>query len=269
MGHTIWSGTVDRCGLTLSVNNGLTWKYFTTEDGLASNHVNSIGLRKEEVWVGTDQGLNYSTDQGKTWRLFTSIQDRLPGNDVRAIAFQGKRVWVGTTNGIGYINSVGDLFTNFRVTDGMSDNHINHIFVDCNQTCIWVSTNNGISFTNDTGNTWKIIRSDRTGLSSNIVNAITRYKGALYVATADGLNVSADEGQTFVPIRAPRIGDNIVFSLKVDGADLWIGTNNGLTKYSDGKFTTYRREGVFSEIGQQLSTTNIGLKSNVIQSLAQ
>lgn len=275
-GHTIWAGTVDRCGLSLSINNGLAWKYFTTEDGLSSNQVHVVAIRKEEVWVGTDRGLNYSTDQGKTWKVFTSIADRLPGQDVRSIAFQGKRVWVGTTNGIGYINNVGESFKVFRVSEGLSANQVNHIFIDCNQTCVWASTNNGISFTNDLGVTWTVLRSDRTGLSSNMVNAITRFKGNLYAATSPnnglpgGLSVSGDEGKTFVPIRAPKIGSDNVLSLKVDGAELWIGTTNGLTKLdAEGRFTTYRREGVFSEIGQQLSGTNIGLKSNIINFLAQ
>lgn len=274
VGHTIWTGTTHQCGLTLSQDNGKTWQLFnTTNSNISSDNIQAIAVRKNEVWVGTDNGLNLSTDMGRTWRVFTDVQDRLPNPDIRAIAFQGSAVWVGTVNGVGKLAQVGLPFTVCKSPD-LSGNQINHIFVDCDQTCVWLSTNNGISLTKNGGTNWIKFNKLANGLPENMVNAITRYSGKIYAATTNGLGISGNEGQTFVRIAAPPIGDNIVICLKPDGSDLWIGTFNGLTKLNaQGQFTTFRREGIFSGgIGNQfiqLSQANIGLKSNVINSVAQ
>jgi len=108
------------------------------------------------------------------------------------------------------------------------------------------------------------------GLPDGEVHAVTRYLGKIYAGTKNGMGISADEGQSFSTITTTKIGHNNVLCFLADGEVLWIGTQNGLTKLdSNGRYTTYRREGVFSSIGVQVSDFDIGLKSNVINFIEQ
>lgn len=263
-GHTIWAGTVLQCGLGMSSDNGKTWKYFTTNNGLISNNIQTISVRKNEVWVGTDKGLCMTFDIGRTWQNFNSLVNKMPGDDVRSIAFQGSTVWVGTVNGLGKLEKQGMPFKSYRTLEGIAGNQINNIFVDCDQKTIWASTNCGISKTVNGGRTWTSYRIEN-GLPSNYVNAITRYQNKIYAGTFMGLGVSQNEGRNFKQIGSPPLGANNVSCFRVDASDLWIGTENGLTKLDqNGNWVTYRKEGIFSSILQQLSDKNIGIKNNKI-----
>lgn len=63
IGHSgVWRGGVTRY-------DGVTWKTFTVEDGLASNDVRVIAVDHENnVWVGTSERL--CRYKGETWETF-------------------------------------------------------------------------------------------------------------------------------------------------------------------------------------------------------
>lgn len=288
-GRTIWAGTDARCGLSLSEDNGKNWRTITIREDLLQPTILAIALRKNEVWVAWStsddkHGLSMSSDMGKTWREFTETGDNLPDQHVLSIAFQGKNVWVGTRNGAGKLEAVGTPFTIYRVEDGLSDNQINNIYVDCDQIGVWLSTRNGISLTRNAGKSW-FVAGIQQGLANDVilppdgsminlsignVKAIIRYRGNIYAATDNGLGVSSNEGHNFDKILAPIIGSNSVNCFKISGENLWIGTDNGLTKLdSSNNFITYRTDGIYSSLDILLSKTNTGLKHNRINFLAE
>jgi len=76
--------------------DGYRWRTFTTEDGLAHNHVQTVyQTRDGAMWFGTLEGINRF--DGKTWATYTT-EDGLPTNSVHFLAIHQARdgtLWAG------------------------------------------------------------------------------------------------------------------------------------------------------------------------------
>lgn len=97
----IWIGT-NQGGLhRLDPNTGQI-TYFTTQDGLPSNHVASLtGDDRGNLWLGTNNGLCRFSPRTRACRNY-NVSDGLPDNDFTtgtALRRDGK-LWFGTMNGI-------------------------------------------------------------------------------------------------------------------------------------------------------------------------
>jgi ligand-binding sensor domain-containing protein len=126
-----WAGTY----FGLSGYDGRDWhNYLTKDSGLASNFVNGVQARGNNVWVATQKGLSeldYKTNTWVTYRpedwrsLDTTKAEKarrgeilitypdgkkrrietptaLPHNYVLNVAFQGKDIWVATAEGLSH-----------------------------------------------------------------------------------------------------------------------------------------------------------------------
>jgi hypothetical protein len=66
----IWFATDG--GGVLRYQNG-QWVHFTTENGLPSNHTNDVEIDMfGRIWVGTDEGLIYTSNFGDTWQIHST-----------------------------------------------------------------------------------------------------------------------------------------------------------------------------------------------------
>ena len=96
----IWIGT-NQGGLhRLDPTNGAI-TFYSTADGLPSNHISSIiGDDKGNLWLGTYQGLSRFNPNTGTFRNYDT-NDGLPDNEFTLGAVQKKdgRLWYGTMNG--------------------------------------------------------------------------------------------------------------------------------------------------------------------------
>jgi len=75
--------------------NDTTGWHVVTTDSLAFNpleHLNhrcfSLIYDGDAVWVGSAQGISKSTDEGRTWRRYTSVSDGISGNFITSLAYQ-------------------------------------------------------------------------------------------------------------------------------------------------------------------------------------
>ncbi|HUX10820.1 MAG TPA: regulator [Terriglobia bacterium] len=126
-----WAGTY----FGLSGYDGRNWhNYLTKDSGLASDFINGVQSRGDEVWACTQQGLSeldYKTNTWVTYRpadwqaldaakaekagrgeiLITQPDGRksrietptsLPHNYILNMAFQGKDIWVATADGLSH-----------------------------------------------------------------------------------------------------------------------------------------------------------------------
>ncbi|HEV7347410.1 sensor histidine kinase [Telluribacter sp.] len=96
----IWAGTGHGGLNKLDPRTG-TFTFYTTLDGLPSNRILSIlGDRRENLWMGTANGLCWFTPTTKAFRSY-DIQDGLPDNEFnsRAAYRHQNKLLFGTRNG--------------------------------------------------------------------------------------------------------------------------------------------------------------------------
>lgn len=99
----LWLATYDR-GIVGYKNKKVIFN-ITKDDGLSSNICRNLFLRHDELWVGTDNGLNRITIDGKKFNITKySVADGLLSNFINAICIDDSLVYVGTPEGISYFD---------------------------------------------------------------------------------------------------------------------------------------------------------------------
>ena len=121
--------------------DGTSWKTYTTEDGLASHGVSSIGVDADNVkWFGMWNSV--SSFDGTTWTTYTE-RDGLADNSIHAIAVDADNVkWFGTYGGVSSFD--GTTWKTYTTVDGLTDNYVWSIAVDADNVK-WFGTLGGIS----------------------------------------------------------------------------------------------------------------------------
>lgn len=135
-GKEIWIGTTSRGVLAFRNND---WMSYTVAEGITSNFVYTLAVKKGKAFLGGCCGLSYF--DGERWSVF-DVPEGLPHSTVNAIVWDGDIVWLGTKNGLSAFN--GSEFVNYYVEDGLlADNHVTSLFVRGDE--VWVGTIGGLS----------------------------------------------------------------------------------------------------------------------------
>ena len=97
--------------------------YFHNESpkSLSSNAINTIFIdRDQNLWFGTDKGLNRYNRKYKTFTVFQK-HDGLPNNSIKGILEDAEgHLWISTNRGISSYNPGKNLFKNFSTDDGLN-----------------------------------------------------------------------------------------------------------------------------------------------------
>jgi len=243
---TLWIGT-DGGGLVRRSRGKV--QIFTTRDGLGDNSVFSIsGEQNGTLWIATHDGLTkYSNGR------FTTLtsRDGLSANYVRTtLVDQTGAVWAGTTDGLCQLTSNG--IVRFTTRDGLASNTIYSLYQDRAGT-LWVGTINGLSrfakgsFTSFT---------EKDGLiGKDVWSMFEDREGNLWAGTAGG-GLNCFKMGSFTSFGKPEgfPADTAAVFEDAQGS-LWIGSDQGLTRWKDGRLTAY--------------TTREGLPDNLVLSIAQ
>lgn len=102
---TIWAGS-NQGGLHRLNQGNDTFTYYTTEDGLPSNHVVSIIEDNSGfIWIGTNKGLSRLDPGTESFRNF-NMSNGLPANQFRehSVYSRGNKLLFGTVNGFTIFN---------------------------------------------------------------------------------------------------------------------------------------------------------------------
>ena len=225
-----------------------------------SNSISKILPRGDTIWVGSGRGLGYTTDAGRSWKLFTAAET-FDGKSVSAIAIRGNTIWVASEYSV--------------VHDNQS-----------------YPTGGGLHYSTDRGSTWtflpqpvdtgkvdtliygrnKIPALAITVPEQNVTWDLTLTQNTVWTASWAGmLRKSTNQGKTWQRIVLPpdnlnRISptDSLHFSMSgvekyfkddtlynkdtlhaslnysvfsvyaSDDSTLWVGTANGINKSTDG-----------------------------------
>ena len=231
-----------------------------------SNSISKILPRGDTIWIGSGTGLSYTTDAGRSWKLFTATET-FDGKSVSAIAIRGNTIWVASEYSV------------------QADNQS-------------VPTGGGLHYSTDRGATWtslpqpvdtgkvdtliyghnKIPIVATTVLEKNVTWDLALTQNAVWTASWAGmLRKSTDQGKTWQRIVLPpddlkRISpsDTLHFAMSVvdktfkddtlysgdtlhgslnhsafsvyasDDSTLWVGTAGGINKSTDGG-TSWRK----------------------------
>ncbi|MEO6805828.1 MAG: two-component regulator propeller domain-containing protein [Edaphobacter sp.] len=166
-----------------------------------------------DLWVGTPDGLNHV--DGGTVRTYTSANG-LPDDFIRSLLVQPDgTVWAGTRRGLVALNGVsGDVLTIYTHQDGLQSDSIGALLLPT------------ISRPGEPA------RAETAG-------------DDLWVATFNGLS-RLRNGHITAFTKASGFPESIVTALaRDDSGALWIGTKgDGLSRYLNGAFTTFRQAGL-------------------------
>lgn len=208
--------------------------------------------RNGNLWIGTfDHGLmrlNLRPDHTYSVSHFKK-QDGLSGSKVSAL-YEDREgsLWIGTLDG--GINRLKDCtFTSFTTAQGLSDNIVYSIFQDDEENT-WFGTDSGwCKLTPGSGGNspftfraypahakvWSLFRGDSSqpylwlGTQEGLMRFDLRHPGPFTASTAS-ITYTVANG----------LPDNVVRVLYQDrDGNLWIGTEGGLSRYKDGRFTNY------------------------------
>lgn len=237
---------------------------YSKDNGLTSNEitftlVDTIGI----VWVGTNKGLNAWT--GKQWFNINQINDDASGmitvDHVVAIFEDSKGfIWVSTEKGLFLYNR--EYWITFVSGDQAIDYVVKYFYEDSSSR-LWtfleyyqdLSEELNIILTGGTihmfnGSNWFEFDSDVAGTSgTKFTGESTRYftdylearNGILWVSTLDGL--FSFDGIKWIEHIEKEINAVKTYSVLEDiNQDIWIASENGVSRYNDGNWVNYNRK---------------------------
>ncbi len=221
-------------GLSVSYDNGTTWKDFTALDGLAGNVVLDVYAIDESIYAATSNGLSISYDNGNTWKNY-SVNDGLADNYVNNVLCFGNTI-IATNYGHGLSISY-DNGSNWEIINensGIASNYVDEI--EYNGSVIILNhhgsynttANKSLSFSFDGGISWSYKTMNTS--DSIVIYDVCISEATIYIGTSNGLYISKDYGDTWENIPAL----NWVSSLDTDGDKIYIGANKYIWVSLDG-----------------------------------
>ncbi|MBT3589209.1 MAG: response regulator [Candidatus Marinimicrobia bacterium] len=182
--------------------SGRVIQHYTIDDGLVSNHVNTIDQDKDgNLLIGTQEGLSIFDGEKFTNYNFTH---GIGNGFITDIEVVGKNIWIGT----GALGKAGT----FRTYGG------------------------GLTLYN--GKTFKSFDlTPFTGIDLNIavINCIKEYDGTIWIGTLGGL-LKYDGSKFHMYTKSDGLPSNNINDILIDNNGIWICTNSGLANFNNGGF---------------------------------
>ena len=253
----MWFGTNDG----LCRYNGYEFKVYKYDEDLENSIINNyiVDIKQDKsgnIWVGTANGLSKidtNTDLITNYNMNYKEKSLSHYNISDILITNTGYVLVATSDGLNIYDEDNDKF--YRILDkkgDLSSQYICSLAEDKNQN-IWVATNNGLDKI-DIKNKENTIRfkegKGKSNISENYVYVVEYDKnGYIWAGSSkEGLNkidINTNEVKQYKHDYSDEKsipGNHIKDILRDSYGNLWVGTDNGLAKYSDEteKFTTYK-----------------------------
>jgi ligand-binding sensor domain-containing protein/signal transduction histidine kinase len=224
----------------LNLYNPKTGNYkvfrMNTDDpySLKSNDVKNLYVDTDgDLWVGTFNGLHFYN------RKLNRFYNYIEGREIYTIVegLQGE-IWVGTNQDLFKVKKSDFSIKEFnaeRNEKRMSSKDINKIFKDSKER-IWIGSKTGLYKYNrqqDNFERFTHDKQDNRSISNSHCTCISEDKsGNIWIGTMDGLNRFDEKNGVFVHFNETAgLPDNVISNLLFDDAgQLWLTTNNGLSK---------------------------------------
>ena len=236
--NNVWIGTNSK---GLIKFDGKRATKFTENEGLISNHIYSVFVdSKGLVWCGTSAGIVLF--DGLKFQNLSTQSLKMNDDGVKTIIEDKKgNIWFGTAGGL--VRYHDSIIRTFDEVEGLKDINVNAIAAD-NLNNIWIATNGGSLYK------YKASKADANSISfiANFNTLGVNSLKSIAINNKDILFLGTDKGLIKIKI---GIEDKVISGKLFDenngfiseqcseGAicldknnNVWIGTYNGLTKYS-------------------------------------
>jgi signal transduction histidine kinase/ligand-binding sensor domain-containing protein len=239
----IYLGTTENGVLTIE-NNKI--KPIDDNDRLTGKFILSLYLDGEDLWIGTDGGLNLYRN-GKVAKTYTNAtkNSKLIDNGIYFILKDDeKKFWAATSNGLYQV--IDEELIEFPKSAYLGGNKILALNKD-KEVGIWVGLYGGISYL--ARSKFRTL-SMKDQLPSDSVFGIYQAKngGNIWVATYGGIAVIDEDNlqviKTYTTFNTPALPSNSVNTIAGDKqGNTWIATyEGGLVRYSQGHFKVFNVE---------------------------
>ncbi len=263
---SIWVGTYTN-GLNIYYKYGSNFNYIShikyipdSDKGLSGNIVNVIQKKDEQLWIGTEGGLDIYNIKTQKFTHFShqpKVNNSLSANSVWAIHFdENEKVWIGTwAGGLDLLNIKNNNFIHYNYNqqdaNSIGADNIFYILEDSFSN-FWIATmGGGLNLFNKKTNTFKKYVhdvNDNNTIASNWVRAIFESSyGELWVSNTLSVDIFDRKNEKFIHFY--HISDDST-SISHNGAQyifedskrtIWLGTENGLNYFNrnDSTFVYY------------------------------
>jgi len=233
---TLWVGTREG----LSRCDRKQWQIFTLGSQLADNYVGTL-LRAQDdsIWIGVSgsEGGGLYRYHGQSCQRFTP-EDGLADDDILSLSqTRDGAIWIGT-NGSGLCRYDGKQWVTFTTKDGLASDDVGAVLQTQDEK-LWVCNvswpNGGLNCYD--GQNWYRLAEARTTIRSLLetrdgalwVGTLLWYSGGLMRYTS-GTTADGKEWQRFTT-EDGLAANNISALLQTSADVLWVGTDNGLSRY--------------------------------------
>ncbi|MDN3204090.1 sensor histidine kinase [Algoriphagus sediminis] len=233
-GH-MWFGTN---GGGVSRFDGRTFTNYTTAEGLGGNQVRSIVEDSNGViWIGALDG-GITKYDGKEFTSYSTEEGLLDNQVFTVIVDQDEAIWAGTLNG-GVAKFDGEKFSNYTVIEGLPNDGVISLLED-EDGFIWIGTNGG-GLSRWDGNTFTTFN-ESDGLPGNRIRSLYQDPNGLIWIGIIGAGVTTYDGKAFKHYdQSDGLAGLIVRQvITTSKGETWLVTNEGASKFNQGKFITYR-----------------------------
>jgi ligand-binding sensor domain-containing protein len=218
-----WFGTY-ASGVSLKRND--TWLDWNDQTGLSNNTVWSSLVDKSGVlWLGTAIGITRRVN-GK-WEIWnTSSHPNLPSNKISALFMAASgTIWIGGRDGVALYNSKG-LFTLQETYANVPELQNVRDFAQVGDR-VYFGSQAGVHMIQN----GKFFDLTPPSFSTAVVSVEVDHKGGLWVGTEEGL--FAADGANWQQLSYSEFsGSNFVNFICRDSDKMWVGTNNGVFRFT-------------------------------------
>lgn len=181
-GESVWVGSEK--GLSVLDKKTEGWRaFYSMENGLPGNFVNSILVTPDALWIATNAGVSRLHKDRKTWKHY-SQDEGLPETEIRSLARVGQTLWAGGAMGTlaGY-DPGADRWKRIEPTDSLKNGAIHAIVATKER--ILICRENGLSVYDLATGKWEAVTTSE-GLISNTVFFAAEDGESIWIATDKG-----------------------------------------------------------------------------------
>jgi hypothetical protein len=181
-GEWVWVGSEK--GLSLLDKKTEGWKtFYSTQDGLSGNFVNTLLSQSESLWMGTNAGISHFHKIKKNWKTY-SQKEGLTETEIKSLVTVGKKIWAGGIGGSLFeYDAVSDRWKKIEPTDSLKNGGIHSITVTKEK--VFVCRDNGVSIYDLPTGQWDSL-TVVDGLISNTVFCAAEDKNSIWFGTDKG-----------------------------------------------------------------------------------
>ena len=225
-GDTVWMATAG--GLTrYCAHESHPFRTYNEFSGLLSEHVTAVEPVGNQLWIGTDLGVNVlNIPRDSLFRAVDRLTSGVYVYDLKAI---DDFVWLGTDRGLFRLFTGSNEWRRFTSAEGILNGRVRAIA--CDDTAFYFGTDLGLAMVFRDGSGVREYTSGPLSLATDIY-ALAVTERIVWAATKFGMvrfNPRTEEYRLFTS--EDGLFDDFVQVIYPDGDYLWLGTQEGVQRF--------------------------------------